>query len=80
MTTRNRTGEAAAEEPPRAARTGRSSLFWRAIGVWLALLGAAFANGALRELALALVLGAAVAGPVSALILVAVITGGRSGP
>jgi hypothetical protein len=74
MTTRTRRGEAAREDRPREARAGRSSLFGRAVWVWLALLAAAFVNGALRELALAPMLGMVAAQPVSALILAAVIT------
>ncbi len=74
MTTRTGRGEAAPEHRPRETRAGRSGLFWRATCVWLALLAAAFANGALRELALTPMVGMAAAAPVSALILAAVIT------
>jgi hypothetical protein len=74
MTTRTRRGEAAPEDRPRGTRIGRPGLFRRAMCVWLALLAAAFVNGALRELALAPMLGMVAAQPVSALILAAVIT------
>jgi len=48
-------------------------VFARALGVWLLILIAAFANGALREVVLAPVLGEPMAAALSAIILCAVI-------
>jgi len=51
----------------------RVRLLTRALGIWLVILVAAFANGMLREAVLAPVLGAPVAEALSAIILCAVI-------